>query len=233
MGNKVVPNELQLFKLAAEAVRNAANKQSVAATMLAAGGSAPEAFSLAALGLEELGKAVLCSALLTMPPAVRSEVDPWMLDRHLDKLAAAYFTIRLFVDEIDLPQDVDAFFAQIAQASADASDVKLRGLYVDAADDGTSIKTPDTSESDARALVELVGRAGDVLKSHHLVLDGSEDPTDFLAWIGQMHQNTDYAAIGQQADANPMALLQEFRTAVLNDWPLPAWLLSALPEGTI
>lgn len=226
----VAPNDAQLIKLAAEAVKNAASKQDAARRLLDAGGDPSTAFAIAALAMEELGKSFVCSNLLAQPSAeVRTKAGPRWLADHQVKMAIAFAMIRLFVDEADLPDNADDLFEQIAKASTDTNDEKFRGLYVDAHDDGASIRIPGASETDARALVDLVGRAIDVLTAQGLTLDGTEDPEQFGVFMDHIKTSPGRAAAEQLAGADPLTTLGQFRDAVRNQGPVPAWLLTLLP----
>jgi AbiV family abortive infection protein len=223
------PNDAQLIKLAAEAVKNATSKQDAARRLLDAGGDPSTAFAVAALAMEELGKSFVCSTLLSQPPEVRTKAGPRMLADHRVKMTIAFAVIRVFVDETELPDNVDDVFDQIEKASATANDEKFRGLYVDAADDGASILTPGASEADARALVDLVGLAIDVLTAQGLTLDGTEDPALFRDLLDHLNHSPGRVVADQLIDADPMMALGQFRDAVRGQGSIPAWFLAVLP----
>lgn len=163
MPQKYVPNDAQLIKMAAEAAKNATAKQDAAAKLLDASGDPSTAFAVAALGMEELGKSFLCSYLLAQPPETLAKVAAFMLGNHVIKMHFAATAIRVFVDEADLPDDPAALFEQITTAATTTNDTKFHSLYVDAEADGVTIRTPDATASDARALVVLLGHAIGVL----------------------------------------------------------------------
>lgn len=226
MSQRYAPNDSQLIRLSAEAVKNAARKQDSAAKLLAADGDPSTAFAVAALGMEELGKSFVCSTLLSQPPQTREKASAALLSSHQAKMYYASTVIRLFVDEAELPADPDALFAQIAAAAEDTNEQKFHGLYVDAEEDGVGIRTPDATLSQARALVDMLGHAISALTAKGLTLTGEEDPAEFRSYMDHLNHNR--AQAEQLIDENPLAVFDGFR-AVTNGQTPPQWLIDLAP----
>jgi len=226
MPQKYVPTDAQLIKMAAEAIRNATNKQDSAVKVLDAGGDPSTAFAVAALGMEELGKSIVCSTLFSYVPEARAKAAAPMLGNHEIKMFYAAATIRLFVDETDLPDDPDALFAQITAVATVTNDEKFRSLYVDADADGVSVRIPNATVADARALVDLLGHAISALTEKGLTLTGEEDPADFRAFMD--HLNDNRAQAEQLIDADPVGAFDGLK-AMTRGEAAPEWLINMAP----
>lgn len=224
------PTDAQLMQVAAEAIKSATAKQADACRLLDAGGDPSTVFALAAFAMEELGKSFVCSTLLSQPPEVRAQVGTRWFSDHRLKLTIAFAMVRLFVDEDELPDNLAVFTDQAVTVSAAVNNVKFRALYVDASTDGASILTSEVTESDARALVDLVGSAIDTLTSQGLTLDGTEDPAAYRAFMDRMNQSPERATVELLAAEDPMLVLEQFRGAVRGQGPVPEWLLAMLPS---
>ncbi len=226
MPQKYVPTDAQLIKMAAEAVKSAANKQDTAAKVLDAGGDPSSAFALAALGLEELGKSFVCSTVLSRPVETRAKDAALMLASHAIKMQVAVMAIRVFVDEADLPDDAGALFAQITATATSTNAKKFDNLYVDAVEDGVTIRTPNATVDDARALADLLGSAISALTEKDLTLTGEEDPARFRTLMD--HLNTNREPAERLLDEDPLAFLGGFR-AMTRGEAVPEWLIEMAP----
>jgi AbiV family abortive infection protein len=156
----------ELSKRAAETARNHLN----AAKCLLDGRFWPQAYALAAIGLEETGKAWLAALEMLSPDELR-ELTPIDLGRdHVRKLSAAYsmlLLLRFAAGTPDAPSSAADALASLNKLAIQANVGKQRGLYTDYRD--ARVRTPsEVTEQEAR---EMVTAVDEVLDSGGALVD--------------------------------------------------------------
>jgi len=138
------------------------------AQVLAAAGCAARAYSLAALAVEEAGKAASLVLLTVMPKAVRARAPvgrmlEWHQLKQVQGLLIARMPYRL--PEVAswlaaTPAGELAQFMAALDASADEADrVKRRGLYVDVGRGGRVSEPSEITETEVLGQLALAGQA--------------------------------------------------------------------------
>ncbi|MFF5393371.1 AbiV family abortive infection protein [Streptomyces sp. NPDC013012] len=133
------------------------------------------AYANAALALEELGKATLCTSVLPLPDGQRqAEMDafPDRFTSHEAKAFCAFLVLRMVEDH---PR---ADWAQISKnAERDAKRTnknKFRGLYVDYKNSGHLLKPTDITKAQASELIATAEKVLELAKDAEESLDNME-----------------------------------------------------------
>lgn len=154
-----LPSRATAYRLAREALLNAASLLADAELLLA-NRRWPRAFALGVLALEEIGKMLLTGGAATTEALEAKEF--WSDFRHhTTKLGSARALLALLAADVS-----PATFTAIDQAMHEAADEhqrKMRGLYVDLADDGAIQRPEDVTEDECRSVLEGVHALLDVL----------------------------------------------------------------------
>lgn len=158
-----LPSELALAKGAIASHESAAEMQTAAADLLAAG-HWPAAYTLAALGYEELGKSFMCWNTLATPAP---DTDPKKIEKfwsgfrnHKRKAAMAYEMVRVFGDlETPLPLYEEELKQEANTAANTRDSTKFRALYVDYDSNGNLQLPREVTEAEARALTTSLDNA--------------------------------------------------------------------------
>ena len=230
--DKPVPGEMRLAELAIAAARNARRQHHEAAELLALR-RWPTAFVVAALGLEEVGKAYLCGSALNLPAEVRSQ-DPesfWgIFYSHTKKAAFARLPFTVFLSAP--APDLDALWNELTAAAGRVHDTKLHGLYVDVDDDGDLLEPPAVvAEADAREMVDQFGRVLDELLAAGLSFEDVDDPAEFAAFIRWLRERADlFAKFSACESEQDSARMMSDIGAMVRGEPPADWLREALPE---
>lgn len=230
--NKPVPGETSLAELAIAAARNARRQHHEAIELLTLG-RWPTAFALAALGLEEVGKAYLCGSALNMPAEVRAQDSEgfWgIFYSHPKK--AAFAGLQLAVVLSVAAPNLDALWDELTAAASRVHDTKMRGLYVDVDDDNSLLEPPAVvAEADAREMVEELGRVLDELLATGLSYEDIDDHTRFVAFMRWMRERMDLFAMlnACESEQDAARMISDIGAMVRGE-PPAAWLREALPE---
>jgi AbiV family abortive infection protein len=169
-------------ELAACAIAAARNAQGLLqdAELLAGSGRTARAYSLAALAVEECGKAMDLTALAVMPERLRARAPVGrMLEWHQLKLVGGLLMAVVPLDSLtsrlaDMPTAELAQTLSILDEPADEADLlKRRGFYVDMDRSG---RTREPSEITAQEVESQLGRARKAAASAFVLLG-----TDALA----------------------------------------------------
>ena len=139
------------------------------AHVLAEVGSAARAYSLAALAVEEAGKAVSLSVLTMMPEALRARAPVGrMLEWHQLKQGQGLFIATVPCRVPDIARTLVAmpagelarFLTALNASSADEADrLKRRGLYVDVGQGGRIREPSEITEADVLSELARAGQA--------------------------------------------------------------------------
>lgn len=233
MVNTDVPDEHRLFKMATAAIAWATEECATARDLLAVE-RWPMALAVAALGIEEVGKAVLCQTMLAMPLAERAAQHKDFqaaFRAHGTKDVLAFFALRVFADDTPLPGSFDDLLAEVGAAAQRTNDTKFRALYTDFGSDGGLLKPTDVGEAEARAMVEqLEGLLSRMGERHMLVEEGDGEPEQFIEFITRFHALFDPQVISQFPD-DPIPAFESIRAAMRGDGPLPAWFVDLMPTA--
>jgi len=162
------------------------------------------AHSLATLALEEIGKAHLCVLVVIPPLNVISEEDFWKSWRdHKAELLWAFGLVRVIINQ---PQgSLTELHGCVADESSATHLAKMRGFYVDYADDGTVQVPADITAAEAAAVINDAQASLDFLTPSW----GDEGIFDR---IGQLDQQADqfaalHASIMSAIEVRPEATL--------------------------
>lgn len=154
-----LPSRATAYRLAREALLNAASLVADAELLLA-DRRWPRAFALGVLAVEEIGKMILTGGAATTEALEAKEF--WSDFRHhATKLGSARALLAVLAADVS-----PATFTAIDQAMREAADGhqrKMRGLYVDLADDGTIQRPDDVTEAECRSVLEGAHALLDVL----------------------------------------------------------------------
>ncbi|MFC8201752.1 AbiV family abortive infection protein [Streptomyces sp. NPDC057298] len=222
---KQLPTDPQLMErtvvdLAAAALKNARSHLTSAQAVLDAK-QWPKAFSFAALGLEEVGKAALCMMMLAMPPAVREDFRSDFekaFTSHQVKAEFAHLVLGMVADAV--PASLQQMLADVVVSARRTNAVKFSGLYVDYTDTGTLLLPDTVNESDARLMVTT---ATDALAASSFAESAVADPDVFLDFLDQWQNAVDFDALGRYFEATPEdELLTQLRTAAREDMLVPS-----------
>ncbi|MFD3700225.1 AbiV family abortive infection protein [Streptomyces sp. NPDC058646] len=180
----------------------------------------PAAFSIAALALEEVGKAVLCMTMLGMPPAAREEFRPGFNKAFIDhqtKATCTHLVLAVVADEV--PATLERLLEDVIASARQTNAVKFRGLYVDYTDTGALLKPDDVTEPKAMWMVSTVTTA---LTESGPAEAAVADPDVYLDFLHQWQSGMDFDALGAYVDTDPEKFLADVRSLVHEDVPPPA-----------
>ncbi|MCX4564690.1 AbiV family abortive infection protein [Streptomyces phaeochromogenes] len=233
---KQLPIDPQLMErtvvdIAAAAFKNARSHLTSAQAVLDAQ-QWPKAFSFAALGLEEVGKAALCMMMLAMPPAVREEFRSDFakaFTSHEAKTEAAHLVLGMVADAV--PASLQQLQDDVVASARRTHAVKLSGLYVDYTDTGTLLLPDTISEIDARLMVTTLTTA--LAQSRDAEAAVADDPDAYLDALHQWQDDMDFDALGTDIEKNPDQFLTQVRAFVRDDIPPPACLLGTQLSGRL
>ncbi|WP_329453694.1 AbiV family abortive infection protein (plasmid) [Streptomyces sp. NBC_01724] len=223
------PHEMEriVVGLAAAAFKNARDMLTSAQAVLDAQ-IWPTAFSMAALALEEVGKAVLCMTMLGKSPEARDEFRPQVhkaFTDHKTKAACAHLVLAVVAEEA--PATLEQMLDEVIQSAHETNAVKFRGLYVDYTDTG-ALLMPDVDEARARWMVSTVTTA---LAESRPAEEAVADPDAYLAFLRQWQGSVDFEALEAYIEAAPEDFMADVRALVRDDVPPPTIFLgSALAQ---
>ncbi|MFE2487194.1 AbiV family abortive infection protein [Streptomyces mirabilis] len=183
----------------------------------------PTAFSVAALALEEVGKASLCMTTLVMPPAVREEFRPAFAKAFTDHQAKAEFAhlvLGMVADE--MPASLEQLLDDVVASARRTNAVKFRGLYVDYTDTGALLKPDSVGESEARWMVTTVTST---LAASGPAEAAAAEPDVLLDFIRQWQSGVDFDALSAYVEAAPEQFLADMRAFGRDDVLPPALFL--------
>ncbi|MGW4508541.1 AbiV family abortive infection protein [Streptomyces sp. NPDC004436] len=180
----------------------------------------PSAFSIAALSLEEVGKAGLCMMTLAMPPAAREEFRPQFnkaFTDHQTKASCAHLVLAMVSDEV--PATLEQMLEDVIASAHRTNTVKFRGLYVDYTDAGTLLRPDNVTEAEARWMVSTVTSA---LTASSTAEEAVADPDVYLDFLHQWQSGMDFETLGEYVNSTPEQFLADVRALVHHDVPPPA-----------
>ncbi|WP_179202324.1 AbiV family abortive infection protein [Streptomyces caniscabiei] len=183
----------------------------------------PPAFSMAALALEEVGKAAMCMMMLAMPPPEREQFRPDFEKAFIDhrtKAEFAHFILGVSADGVSA--SLDQMMANAIAAARRSNAVKFRGLYVDYTTTG-DLLTPDAvGEKEARWMVATVAT---VLAESVDTEAAVADPDALLGFFRDWQDDVDLDALRAHVENDPEGFIGHIRALVRDDVPPPAFLL--------
>ncbi|MFD7897725.1 AbiV family abortive infection protein [Streptomyces sp. NPDC059743] len=189
----------------------------------------PAAFSMAALALEEVGKATLCMTMLGMPPTEREKFRPAFnkaFTDHQAKATFAHLVLAMVADEVSAT--LEKMMDDVIESARRTNTVKFRGLYVDCTDTGALLKPDDVAEADARWMVNTVTTT---LAESGPAEAAVAEPDVYLDFVHQWQSGVDFDALGAYIDTAPDKFLAEVRAFTHDDVPPSAVFLgTALTE---
>ncbi|MGW2292042.1 AbiV family abortive infection protein [Streptomyces phaeochromogenes] len=216
--------ERTVVDLAAAAFKNARSMQTSAQALLDVQ-QWPSAFAFAALALEEIGKAALCTTMLAMPPVGREAFRPDFeraCSHHQTKAELAHLILGMVADTV--PASLQQLLDDVAAEARRTNTVKFRGLYTDYTDTGALLLPDDTvSESDARWMVITLTTALDQSSSTEAAV--ADDPGAYLDLLRQWQNDVDFDALSADVANNPDQFLTQIRAFVRDDVPPPTHML--------
>lgn len=196
------PGDVDWLTLADAAGRNAAALQADAALLLSSGRDA-RAYSLAVLGLEELGKYYLC---LTVAAELAEPESVWRkIGHHGAKLEVAGQAAALFAGALPTTDVV----ARLEEFVRKESATKFRGLYVDWEADKVA-QPADVSAAAAAEVVSLLAELVLSIADHDLsLLSANLAQVDLASFMERnaevMQQLMDYLRTLDPAEAEARA----------------------------
>jgi AbiV family abortive infection protein len=221
--------ERTVVDLAAAAFRNARSHLTSAQAVFDAQ-QWPKAFSFAALGLEEVGKAVLCMTMLAMPPVVREEFRSGFekaFISHEAKTEFAHLAAGMVADSV--PASLQQLLADVVASARRTNAVKFSGLYVDYTDTGTLLLPDTVNENDARLMITTIATA--LAQSKDAEAAVADAPDAYLDVLHQWQDDVDFDALGADIEKNPDQFLTQVRAFVRDDVPPLARLLGTRLSG--
>ncbi len=230
--DKPMPDEIRLAELSIAAARNARRQHREAAELVVLG-RWPTAYVVAALGLEEVGKAHLCATALHMSPEMREQdLEGFWEIFYSHTKKAAFARLPLSMVASAAVGNMEALWNELTAAASRVHDTKMRGLYVDVDVDGALLEPPTViTEDEARAMVDELGNVLDSLLAAQISLEDIEDPAEFAAFQRWLRERTDlfatFASCESEEDAARM--MNDIGAMVRGETPAP-WLREALPE---
>ncbi|MGW1674568.1 AbiV family abortive infection protein [Streptomyces sp. NPDC002324] len=191
----------------------------------------PTAFSVAALALEEVGKAAMCMMMLSMPPAVREEFRPQFEKAFIDhqaKAECAHLILGLVAEE--MPASLDQLMTDAIASARRSNAVKFRGLYVDYTNTGALLTPVSVSEGEARWMVAAVTTAlAESVDTEAAVAD----PDVLLGFFREWQDGVDLDALGAYVENTPEEFIGHIRAFVRDDVPPPADFLGPTLAGKL
>lgn len=223
---KPMPSERQLIQLAIAAIRHARGQLQDAEHLIERERWSP-ALVTAALGLEEMGKAHLCTSMLAYSPEQRATqaTEFWKtFNSHAAKAAIAQTQLMMLTSPA--PPNAATLFADITASAEKVNDAKFRGLYVDVAEDGELTEPDEVAEAHARAVVEQLAR----VLTGGLSLENADpdEVTEFLAWWRENGDPGVVAAVAE-TDTDAARMLLEMRAMAQDEGPVPDWIHASFP----
>lgn len=231
-----LPDDLHLIEAITAAVASAREKHRAAAALVATGGSWPSAFTLAALGFEELGKANLCLSVIMMRdiPDIETFVPEfWNAfngpGAHRAKSEAAHFLLRMFGSSLPLPV-YEQVTREVSEAAEATNAKKFRAIYVDfAADDDAVLPPTDVTEQEAREMTDMLGSAISLIDERHVLPTAEDiDASELADYFRQARSGMDFAAITKAIGDDPVKLIEfteQIRTPILTNADTPPEIL--------
>ena len=211
-----LPDDLQLMQAIMAAVASAQEKHMAASALIGVGGYWPSAYTLAALGFEELGKAYLCLSAITVRDFVDGEgqfvADFWDAfngpGAHRAKSKASYLMLRMLGDSMPLPV-YEQVMREVSEAAETTNDRKFRSLYVDFTVDDDVLAPTDVDERESRTMTDLLGSALDLIETHHVLPTAEDtDPAELVTYFQQLRAGLDRDAMAEAAGDNPVKLIE-------------------------
>ncbi|MEX0168985.1 AbiV family abortive infection protein [Streptomyces sp. LMG1-1-1.1] len=188
------------------------------------------AYANAALALEEIGKAALCSAILPMPLAQRqAEVDafPDRFTSHEAKSFSAHLVLR--IAEEGATEGMEQIFKRAERDAKRTNKNKFRGLYVDYKNTGHLLRPGDITKAQASELISTVDR---VLTLSADAEDAMGQPEIYLSFIRQLRDTYGSADVWQDL-AEGMDEILPAISAIARDELSPQEALKATGLGAL
>ncbi|MER6162708.1 AbiV family abortive infection protein [Streptomyces sp. NPDC001868] len=191
----------------------------------------PTAFSIAALALEEVGKAAMCMMMLSMPPAVREQFRPQFEKAFIDHRTKAEFAhLILGMVSEETPASLDQLMTDAIASARKSNAVKFRGLYVDYTDTGVLLTPASVGEREARWMVATVTTAlAESVDTEAAVAD----PDVLLDFFREWQDGVDLQALGAYVENAPEEFIGHIRAFVRDDVPPPADFLGPALAGKL
>lgn len=167
---------------------------------------------------------MLCIGLLTTPRAIRGPaVDEFhrAFNHHQTKAGFAHFVLAIGAEQ--MPASWEQLLQEVAEAARQTHLMKMRGLYVDYADNGTLLEPKDIGEDAARFMVATVTRL--LEESAQVEASVTNEPNLYLDFVHQWQDGIDYESLQARVDADPMAFLAEVRGFARDELPPSAAIL--------
>jgi AbiV family abortive infection protein len=211
-----LPDDLHLIQAITAAVASAQEKHLAASALVAAGGYWPSAYTLAALGFEELGKAYLCLSAITMRDFVDGEgqfvADFWDAfngpGAHRAKNQAAHLMLRMLGNSMPLPV-YEQVVKEMSEAAEATNDRKFRSLYVDFTVDGEVLQPTDVDEHESRTMADLLGSALKLIETHHVLPTAENvDQAELVTYFQQLRASLDREAMDEAVGDDPVKLIE-------------------------
>ncbi|WP_330346672.1 AbiV family abortive infection protein (plasmid) [Streptomyces europaeiscabiei] len=180
----------------------------------------PTAFSVAALALEEVGKAAMCMTMLAMPPTMREQFRPQFEKAFVDHRTKAGFAhLILGVVAEAMPASLDQLMADAIESARKSNAVKFRGLYVDYTDTGVLLTPASVGEKEARWMVATVTTAlAESVDTEAAVAD----PDVLLDFLSEWQDGVDFHALEAYVESATEEFIGHIRAFVRDDVPPPA-----------
>lgn len=203
-----------LVDLAAEAFKNARNLLA-SARAVRDGQQWPMAFSVAALALEEVGKAVLCTTMLAWPQAVREDFRPKFpkaFNSHEAKAFCAHLALQMVAEEV--PEGLERLMEEAIEAASRTNAVKFRGLYVDYTAAGDILTPEDVTEEQAHQMIVIVEAVLDLSSDAE---DAVAQPDVYIDVVRQVRTSEAYVALWDDLDESAGQVFTATRALVRDD----------------
>ncbi|KOG19737.1 hypothetical protein ADK34_24460 [Streptomyces viridochromogenes] len=193
-----------LITLASEAHKHA-RQHLIAARAVLDVGIWSVAFANAALVLEELGKAMICTSALLQPHEQRlanEEVFRKAFNSHEMKAFYAFMMLGMMNEE--MPEGMEELFKLALRDARRTHKNKMRGFYTDANSSGHVLKPSDITEEQARQILQVVEAVMALSAESEEAL---EDPEVYMRVLGRMRQSEAYQAVYAEMDDDSLAEL--------------------------
>ncbi|MEU2487051.1 AbiV family abortive infection protein [Streptomyces sp. NPDC012617] len=193
-----------LIALASEAHKHA-RQQLIAARAVLDVGIWSVAFANAALVLEELGKAMLCTSALVQPHEQRlASEDSFRaaFNSHEAKAFHAFMLLGMVNEE--MPEEMEELFKLALRDARRTHKNKMRGFYTDASSSGHVLKPSDITEEQARQMLQVVEAVMALCADSEEAL---KDPEAYLRILAQMRQSGAYQAVYAESDDDSLSEL--------------------------
>ncbi|MFE6787861.1 AbiV family abortive infection protein [Streptomyces sp. NPDC057680] len=180
-----------LIELASEAHKHA-RQHLIAARAVLDAGVWSVAFANAALVLEELGKALICTSALIQPHEQRlasEEFFRYALNSHEAKALYAFMTLGMANEE--MPEGLEELFKLALRDARRTHKNKMRGFYTDTNASGHVLKPSDITEAQVHQLLQVVEALMALSVESEEAL---EDAEGYLQVLGRVRQSEAYQA---------------------------------------